>query len=60
MRKTDYINCNFNEDVQIEVTPVRIEAHEILKRDSFDALALSLVRDGEIEEDIEYRIKLNG
>ena len=48
------MNYNFSGDMQ---TPMRIEAQEIPQRDVFQNLCSIISKDGEIEKDVEHRIR---
>ena len=58
--KSQNTNCNFNGNVQKHVTPVRIEAQEIRQRESFQYVGSIISKDGEIDEDVEKKIKSDG
>ena len=55
--KTEYMVCNFSGHIKRAETTVRIEDHEIPQKDSFYYLGSINSKDGEIEEDVEHRIK---
>lgn len=55
-KKMEYINWNFNRDVQRDVTPLRIEAQEIPQ--NFNPNRRSIIsEDGEIKDDAKHRIR---
>ena len=49
--------CNFNKHTERAETTVRLKDHEILQSDSFRYLGSIISKDGEIDEDVEHRIK---
>ena len=51
------MDCNFSGDIKGAETVVRIEDHEIPQSDSFYYLGSIICKDGEINEDVEHRIK---
>ena len=51
------MNCNFSEDVQRDITPMRIEAQEIQQRDSFPYLGSIISKEGEVEVDVKQGIR---
>lgn len=55
--KTEYMNRNFGGDGWRDATLMRIEAQEILQRESIRYLGFVISKDGEIEEDVEYMIR---
>ena len=56
--KTEDMDCNFSGHIQRAETTMRIEAREIPQRDSFRYLDSIISKDGEIDEDVEHRIKV--
>ena len=50
------MECNFSGHIQRAKT-VRIEAQEILQKESFQYLGSMISKNAEIEEDVEHRIK---
>ena len=48
---------NFSEHIQIAETTMRIEAQEIPQTNYFHYHGSIISKDGEIEEDVEHRIK---
>ena len=50
------MDCNFSGQIQRAVTTMRIEAHKI-PQDSFCYLRSIISKDGEIDEEVEHRIK---
>ena len=48
------MDCNFNRHIQRAKTTVRVEVQEIPQRDSYHSI---ISKDGEIDEDVEHRIK---
>ena len=55
--KTKYMVCNFSGYIERVETTIRIEDHEIPQSDSFHHLGSITSKDGEIDEDVEHRIK---
>jgi hypothetical protein len=55
--KTEYMDCNFSGHIQSVETTVKIETHEIPRKDSFRYLGSMISKDGEIDEDVEHRIR---
>ena len=51
------MDCNLSGHIQRAETIVRIEAQEIAQIDSFYYLGSIIKKDGEIDEDVELRIK---
>ena len=51
------MNCNFSGHLERAETTVRIEDHEIAQRVSFCCLGSITSKGGEIDEDVEHRIK---
>lgn len=51
------MNCNVNEIMQINATSVETEAQDIPQRESFRSLGSVISIGGDIEEDVEYRIR---
>ena len=51
------MDCNFSRNMERAETTVRIEDHEIPQSDSFRYLGSIITKDGEIQEDVIYRIK---
>ena len=49
--------CNFYGHIERVETTARIEDHEILQSDSFLYLGSIISKDGEIDKDVEHRIK---
>ena len=52
------MDCNFSEHMQRTKTTVRIEMHDITRRDFFHYPDLIISKDREIDEDVEHRIKV--
>ena len=50
--------CYFSGHIERAETTVRIEDHEIPQSDSFHYLGSIISRDGEIDDDVEHRIKV--
>ena len=55
--KTEYMDCNFSGHIERAETTVIIEDHEIPQSDSFRYLGFINSKDGEIDEDVEHKIK---
>ncbi|PHT59458.1 Triose phosphate/phosphate translocator, chloroplastic [Capsicum baccatum] len=54
--KTEYLECKFN-DVRLEnEVVVKLESHEVCKRDSFKYLGSVIQGNGEIDEDVSHHI----
>ena len=51
------MDCNFSGHIERDETTVRIEDYEIPQSDSFCFLGSIISKDGEIDEDVEHRIK---
>jgi hypothetical protein len=54
--KTEYMKCDFSATTQ-EERDVRLDGHVVSKKDIFRYLGSMLQRDGDIDEDVNYRIK---
>ncbi|PHT47935.1 hypothetical protein CQW23_12143 [Capsicum baccatum] len=55
-RKTEYLECKFN-DVRLEnEVVVKLESQEVCKRDSFKYFGSVIQGNGEIDEDVSHRI----
>ena len=54
---TEYMYCNFNGNIERAETTMKIEDHEIPQSNSFRHLGSIISKDGEIDENVEYRIK---
>ena len=52
------MDCNFSGHIQRVETTMRIEAYEIPQRYSFRYLGSIICEDGEIDGDVEHRIKV--
>jgi hypothetical protein len=52
------MDCNFIGHIERAETIVRIEDHEIPQNDSFHYLGSIISKDGEIDEDVEHKIKV--
>ena len=55
---TKYMVCNFSGHIEMAEITVRIKDHEIPQSDFFCYLGSIISTDGEIDEDVEYRIKV--
>ena len=51
------MDCNFSKHAQRAETTVRIKAQEIPQKDSFQYLGSRISKDGQIEEDVEHKIR---
>ena len=51
--KIEYMDCHCNGYIQRATSTIRIEAQEILQRDSFRYLRSIISKDGDIDEDVE-------
>jgi hypothetical protein len=54
--KTEYMNCDFSATTQ-EEGDVRLDGQVVPKKDTFRYLGSMLQKDGDIDEDLSYRIK---
>ena len=52
------MDCNFSGHIQGAETTMRIKDQEIPQRDSLCYLGSIISKDGEIDEDVEHRIKV--
>eukprot|EP00268_Persea_americana_P064119 TRINITY_DN8403_c1_g4_i2.p1 TRINITY_DN8403_c1_g4~~TRINITY_DN8403_c1_g4_i2.p1 ORF type:complete len:122 (-),score=11.45 TRINITY_DN8403_c1_g4_i2:49-414(-) len=55
--KIEYVDCNFNGQIQSTKTIVGNESWEIQQRDSFHYLSLIISKDGENDENAKHRIR---
>lgn len=55
--KTEYMVCNSSKHIERVEIIVRIEDHDIPQSDSFRYIGSIISNDGEIDEDVEHRIK---
>ena len=55
--KAEYMDCNFVGHMERAETIMRIEDQEIPQSDSFRYFGSIISNDGEIDEDVEHRIK---
>ena len=54
--KTEYVECKFNDVRRENEVVVKLEAHEVCKRDKFKYLGSVIQSNGEIDEDVSHRI----
>jgi hypothetical protein len=55
--KTEYMKCDFSATTQ-EEGDVRLDGQVVPKKDTFRYLGSMLQKDGDIDEDLNYRIKV--
>jgi hypothetical protein len=58
MSKTEYMKCDFSATTQEEGDD-RLNGQVIPKKDTFRYLGSMLQKDGDIDEDVSYKIKVN-
>ncbi|PHT60418.1 Transmembrane 9 superfamily member 2 [Capsicum baccatum] len=54
--KTEYLECKFSDSRQEEEVVVKMDSQAVCKRDSFKYLGSTIQGNGEIDEDVSYRI----
>ena len=54
--KTEYLECKFSEASLEDELVVRLDSHDVCKRDSFKYLGSTNQRNDEIDEDVSKRI----
>ena len=57
LTKTEYKKCKFSKSKNRDEGEVRFDGQETLKRENFLYLGSIIHKDGEIEEDVNHRIK---
>ncbi|KAF3656511.1 putative DAG protein, chloroplastic-like [Capsicum annuum] len=54
--KTEYLECKFSDSRQEEEVVVKLDSQVVCKRDSFKYLESTIQENGEIDEDVSYRM----